>query len=251
MARSMPSLYCYDVAYLALVLLLILSCCSMVADGFDCSRVRIRASGSNRNIPSVVSMRTRTRLFQVAPSSTSLPEISDKDNDDDMEHKSQQMGAWVPVGSLSCLKGLDPLEIEIMGHKFAVWKSAKSVWSVLANECPHRMAPLSLGRVDPLTDCLECPYHGWQFDGGGTLQRIPQLEATAPLQAESRSVQSFPVHTTGDLLWAFLPTSFHGESYPKSLLPEDYYQGLGKFVDQGASFYTQDLPFSYDFLIEK
>jgi phenylpropionate dioxygenase-like ring-hydroxylating dioxygenase large terminal subunit len=108
-----------------------------------------------------------------------------------------------------------------------------------------------LGRIDPLTNCLECPYHGWQFDGNGTLQRIPQLEPTAPLQAEDRSVQSFPVHATGDLLWVFLPTSFHGESFLKTLLPEDYYQGLGKFVDQEASFYTQDLPFSYDFLIEK
>jgi phenylpropionate dioxygenase-like ring-hydroxylating dioxygenase large terminal subunit len=248
----MPSLCRHVVAYSALVLLLLLSCCSMIADGFDCSIVRIRASGFGRNIPGAASMTTRTRLFRVTPSSTSLPEMSDNDNNNDkMEDESQQMGAWVPVGSLSCLEGLDPVEIEIMGHKFAVWKSAKSVWSVLTNDCPHRVAPLSLGRIDPLTNCLECPYHGWQFDSNGTLQRIPQLQAEAPLQAETRSVKSFPVHTTGDLLWVFLPTSFHGESFPKTILPEDYYQGLGKFVDQGASFYTQDLPFSYDFLIEK
>ena len=24
--------------------------------------------------------------------------------------------------------------------------------------CPHRLAPLSQGRVDPLTGCIECPY---------------------------------------------------------------------------------------------
>jgi nitrite reductase/ring-hydroxylating ferredoxin subunit len=233
MARSTPFL-CTSV-YLTVLLL-----SSSIVNGFDCSRIR-----GLRKIPGV-----SVNLFQVSQSSTSIPEIS-FDNDDETEDESQQMGAWVPVGSLSCLEGLDPVEMEIMGHKFAVWKSAKNVWSVLANECPHRMAPLSLGRVDPLTNCLECPYHGWQFDRNGTLQSIPQLEKTAPLQAESRSVEAFPVHATGDLLWVFLPTSFHGESFPRSLLPEDYYHGLGNFVDRGASFYTQDLPFSYDFLIEK
>jgi nitrite reductase/ring-hydroxylating ferredoxin subunit len=251
MAHFRPSLCCHVVDSMV-VFLLMLSCCTIVASGFECSsRVRIRGCESCRNIPSVASMTTRKRLFRVAPSFTMIPEISDNDNDDDVEDESKHLGAWAPVGSLSCLESLDPVEIEIMGHKFAVWKSAESVWSVLNNECPHRMAPLSLGRVDPLTNCLECPYHGWQFDHNGTLQSIPQLEPTAPLQAESRSVQSFPVHTTGDLLWVFLPTSFHGESFPKTLLPEDYYHGLAKFVDSGASFYSQDLPFSYDFLIEK
>jgi phenylpropionate dioxygenase-like ring-hydroxylating dioxygenase large terminal subunit len=166
------------------------------------------------------------------------------------EVASSSMGAWVPVGSVSCLKGLDPTEIECMGLKFAVWRSG-TTWSVVNNECPHRMAPLSLGRVDPATNCIECPYHGWQFDCDGKLQSIPQLEAGQELRSGERSVVSYPTHLTGDLLWMFLPTSIHGESFPRTLLPEDYYHDLHNFMGNDTTYYTNDLPFSYDFLVEK
>lgn len=210
-----------------------------------------RFSASSRNGHSFSRTKTPASLLRVASDASDISEIPEISGDDDQGKPSQHMGAWVPVGSISCWKGLDPIDIEIMGNKFAVWKSAAASWSVLVDECSHRMAPLSLGRIDPVTKCLECPYHGWQFDRNGTLQRIPQLEKPANLQADSRSVEAFPVHTTGDLLWVFLPTSFHGESFPQSMLPEEYYHGLGDFCGRGVTFFTQDLPFSYDFLVEK
>jgi nitrite reductase/ring-hydroxylating ferredoxin subunit len=136
--------------------------------------------------------------------------------------------------------------VEIMGHKFVVWNPKSEEWSVLLDECPHRLSPLSLGRIDPVTKRIECPLHGWQFDGNGTLQSIPQLDPTASLCSESRSVESYATHVRGDLLWVFLPTLFHGESFPESILPEDYYPDW-----INTTFYTQELPFSYDFLVEK
>lgn len=166
---------------------------------------------------------------------------------------SPQLGAWVPIGSISCLQGLGPTDIEVFGRKFAVWESTQkgSKWSVIVDECPHRSSPLSLGRIDPHTNCLECPYHGWQFDTEGTLQKIPHLEPNAELRPEARSVQSFETHLTGDLLWAFFPSSFHGESFPKSVLPEHYYKDLTHVIEKNLTFYTQELPFSFDFLAEK
>jgi phenylpropionate dioxygenase-like ring-hydroxylating dioxygenase large terminal subunit len=190
--------------------------------------------------------------------------LDDADADD--EDSSMMLGAWVPVGSCSSLQGLVPTEVEIMGHKFAIWKAdsdgdgSSSHWSVVDDECPHRMAPLSLGRIDPITQCLECPFHGWQFDCNGTVRSIPQLDelddaesntAVNHKKADVRSVRSFPTHVTGDLLWMFLPTSFHGESFPLTLMPEDYYQGLGNFMGPRDSLYASDLPFSFDFLVEK
>lgn len=43
--------------------------------------------------------------------------------------------------------------------------------SVLLDRCPHRNAPLSDGRV--VDGRIECPYHGWTFDGGGQCVLIP------------------------------------------------------------------------------
>lgn len=186
---------------------------------------------------------------------TLLASSVDAESDIDRSSSESSMGAWVPVGSKSSLSGLDPTEIEMFGHKFVVWqdpskKITNQSWSVLTNVCPHRMAPLSWGRVNPATNCLECPYHGWQFDGQGTLTSIPHLEPGGNLMTEKRSVQSFSVHETGDLIWAFLPTSFHGESFPRSLLPEHYYADLQEVVDRSPSFFSQEMALSYDFLGE-
>ena len=168
----------------------------------------------------------------------------------DLEDRAPALGAWVPIGSVSCIQGLAPLQIQVFGYKFVVWKSGDT-WSVLADECPHRFSPLSIGLMDPKTKCLECPLHGWQFSANGTLQSIPQLEKTAELRPDVRSVESYETLVTGDLLWAFLPTSFHGEAFPKSMLPLDYYKDLNDVIQQNATFYTQEMPFSFDFMVEK
>ena len=54
----------------------------------------------------------------------------------------------------------------------------------LADTCPHRLAPLSEGRlaVDASGKTrLECSYHGWQFAGCGKCTKLPQLEGTKPI----------------------------------------------------------------------
>ena len=90
---------------------------------------------------------------------------------------------------------------------------------------------------------------GWQFDTDGTLTSIPQLEPDKKIPAKS-SVTSFPVHLAGDLLFTFLPTSIHGESFPKSLLPEEYYPFLNDSIESQTTYYSRELPYSFDFLVE-
>ena len=165
---------------------------------------------------------------------------------------SSSLGAWVPIGSASSLTGLDPVAMEIFGRRFCVWQKSPTTWSVMVDVCPHRLAPLSQGRVDATTKCIECPYHGWQFQSNGTLFRIPQLEQERRTfeSIHGHDVTSYPVHLTGDLLWAFLPTSFHGESFPINLLPEDYYSDIGNDIILQSTWYVRDLPYSWDFLVE-
>jgi phenylpropionate dioxygenase-like ring-hydroxylating dioxygenase large terminal subunit len=160
------------------------------------------------------------------------------------------LGAWVPIGSISSLEGLDPVSIAVFGTQLVVWKKKSGEWSVLLDECTHRLAPLSQGRVDPTTNCIECPYHGWQFDNHGTLTRLPQLEENKSLPTNANA-KSFPVHVCGDLLFAFLPTRLHGESFLNDTTPDTYYPDLKELVsEQNQTFYSRDLPYSWDFLVE-
>jgi phenylpropionate dioxygenase-like ring-hydroxylating dioxygenase large terminal subunit len=161
------------------------------------------------------------------------------------------LGAWIPIGSASSLEGLSPTKIEIMGENFAVWNNPVSKkWSLLLDICPHRLAPLSQGRINDETGCVECGYHGWQFQNDGTVSVIPQLE-DGKNREKIPAATSFSVHETGDLLWAFLPSSFHGESFPKSVLPEDYYYpGLHMDMARNSTYYVQEAPSSFHMLVE-
>ena len=153
--------------------------------------------------------------------------VIDESENDRLSPDGPHLGAWMPLGSASSLTGLTPVQIRVCGVDIAVWhkplpKDAKrdaaaTEWSALVDACPHRLAPLSQGRVDPKSGCIECPYHGWAFDLDGSLQSIPQLDEGRTIKAatgDNGAATSLPVHAAGDLLFVFLPTDITGESWP-------------------------------------
>ena len=156
-----------------------------------------------------------------------------------------QLGAWMPLGSASSLTGLNPVQIKICGIDVAVWhkplpKGAKKYavateWSAMVDACPHRLAPLSQGRVDPESGFIECPYHGWAFDTDGSLKALPQLDEGRTIDKVNIKSTSLPVHVAGDLLFVFLPTAITGESWPINHLPEDHYPYLKDKMEKGTT----------------
>lgn len=68
--------------------------------------------------------------------------------------------------------GARPLARTILGVPIVLFRSAGKI-AALVDRCPHRNAALSEGRVDG--DLIECPYHGWAFDGSGTCRRVPGM----------------------------------------------------------------------------
>lgn len=86
--------------------------------------------------------------------------------------------AWYPVAYLD---DLDPAQITrftLLERGIAIWWDPNgSAWRVFEDKCPHRLAPLSEGRVNEAGE-LECPYHGWAFAGDGACTHIPQQPPT-------------------------------------------------------------------------
>ena len=60
--------------------------------------------------------------------------------------------------------------------------------------CPHRGAPLSLGKVNTVNghECVVCPYHGWAFDEDGVLRSVPAAEGIGEWP-EKALVDHYPV----------------------------------------------------------
>ena len=84
-----------------------------------------------------------------------------------------------------------PLAVTLMGTPLVVFRGEGGAPGALLDRCPHRNAPLSLGRVEGGT--LECGYHGWRFDGGGTCRRVPGL-----LDEHEKTGRNVPVYGTPD-----------------------------------------------------
>jgi len=77
----------------------------------------------------------------------------------------------------------------------------------LTDRCPHRFAPLSLGRV--VADTIECPYHGWRFDGTGRCRAVPGLLEPVP----NVMVPPHAVREANGLVY-ISPEAARGEPYP-------------------------------------
>jgi phenylpropionate dioxygenase-like ring-hydroxylating dioxygenase large terminal subunit len=68
----------------------------------------------------------------------------------------------------------------------------------LADRCPHRNVPLSIGRCRE-DGTLECAYHGWRFDGGGTCRAVPGYDGR-PDRVARRAV-SYPARERDGVVW--------------------------------------------------
>ena len=104
---------------------------------------------------------------------------------------------WYPACQSSEL-GTKPIATELMETPVVLFRDAHGRPQALADRCPHRNAPLSLGRVER-DGSLRCGYHGWCFDGAGTCTEVPGLEANAA--APNRSVPSFAATESDGFVW--------------------------------------------------
>lgn len=55
--------------------------------------------------------------------------------------------------------------------KLALFRNTKGEVCCVADQCTHRGASLSLGRVNG--DCIKCPFHGLEFDKNGECRLVP------------------------------------------------------------------------------
>ncbi|MBT2321920.1 aromatic ring-hydroxylating dioxygenase subunit alpha [Variovorax paradoxus] len=92
-----------------------------------------------------------------------------------------------------------PLPRTILGERVVLFRDAEGNPRALLDRCPHRFAPLSLGKV--VDGCIQCPYHGLQFGGDGACTRNPHGNGAIPKAAQ---VRSYPVVERWSVLWIWM-----------------------------------------------
>jgi phenylpropionate dioxygenase-like ring-hydroxylating dioxygenase large terminal subunit len=146
-------------------------------------------------------------------------------------------------------------------------------WVVQSDLCPHRLAPLSEGRLE--TDgAIQCSYHGWRFDAAGKTALIPQLEKVDP-SAHARAcshpkscVAVHPCRAFMGVLWvwgeaggadvALRAATTPPTCVPKAMLPLSSSSPSSsasspaprRLRPAGAGWYSRDVPVATDVLLE-
>jgi phenylpropionate dioxygenase-like ring-hydroxylating dioxygenase large terminal subunit len=108
---------------------------------------------------------------------------------------------WYPVALGKEVTNEAPLRVKILGLHFVAFRDGDGAAHVLADTCVHRGGALGNGSLHD--GCVECPYHGWRFDGSGQCVRIPTLADDQKIPARAR-IDSYPTDEKYGVLFAFL-----------------------------------------------
>lgn len=157
---------------------------------------------------------------------------------------------WYPLSPIEDLDPKRPTPVMLLGLRLVIWKpGASETYRVFLDQCPHRLAPLSEGRVDEKIGHLMCSYHGWQFDEQGLCTHIPQAENPQLVAKNQQNLcaTALPCCQENELLWVW-PDAKSAElaaATPRPLSPQ---------VDASKGFVwsslVRDLEYDWQTLVE-
>lgn len=162
---------------------------------------------------------------------------------------------WYPVQWESDMPRDRPYEVRLFGRSYAVFKDKLTgLWAACDDLCPHRLAPLSEGRLVESKatgqTLIECAYHGWRFScEDGTCVDIPNVPTGSSIPPRASITRFYPVTVSNiGLIFLWLgPRELADES--KLPMDQRVAQADKKRVTTSSQF-KRSFPFSYDTLVE-
>jgi phenylpropionate dioxygenase-like ring-hydroxylating dioxygenase large terminal subunit len=111
---------------------------------------------------------------------------------------------WYPVAwSNDLSRGGKPLALMLLGDRVMIVRDRDGQLCALADRCPHRGVPLSLGKQE-VGGTWSCIYHGWTYDlCSGSMVACLTDGPDSPLVGRVR-VRTYPVVDRLGLVWVFM-----------------------------------------------
>lgn len=100
----------------------------------------------------------------------------------------------------------------LSGQPLVLFRDADGHACALEDRCAHRHAPLSAGRVSD--EGIECPYHGWTWDGAGRLAVLPATGERGDACRAAHASLTVPAHAVRELQGFVWVASGTGPSPP-------------------------------------
>lgn len=134
-----------------------------------------------------------------------------------MPHFTDLAEQWVALCPARALGRGRPLSFVLAGVRVLLFRDGAGVAQALWDRCPHRGVALSLGRI--VDGAIECPFHGWRFDGDGRCLHVPW---NPDARRETLGATALPLRERGGVLWLYTGPEARGEpAVPAPLLRDD------------------------------
>jgi phenylpropionate dioxygenase-like ring-hydroxylating dioxygenase large terminal subunit len=100
----------------------------------------------------------------------------------------------------------------LLGESVLLMRDEQGSVQAVSNRCPHRFAPLHLGKR--VKGGVQCPYHGLEFDGGGRCIHNPHGNGAIP---EAARLKRYPVVEKYSVVWIWMGDE---ESADEAAIPD-------------------------------
>lgn len=128
-----------------------------------------------------------------------------------------------------------PIGVHALGQDFVLFRDQTGKARCLSNICIHKGGSLCRGKI--VAGTVQCPYHGWRYDGEGRCVEIPSLGEARKIPKRAR-VDAYPTEEKWDWIWVFLGDLSEAERPPLPDFFPEYEQqdGTWRFVRGKAQF---------------
>lgn len=137
-----------------------------------------------------------------------------------------------------------PLGVTRFGKRLVLWRDQEGRLCCTTADCPHRGVDLAAGRI--VNGCVECPFHGFQFNGEGKCTVLPAHGKDRPIPPTMKT-RAFPVRERDGLVWVWYGA-------PRDPLPEPpWFEELDQgyvydtLIDDWNTHYTRAIENQLDF----
>lgn len=95
-----------------------------------------------------------------------------------------------------------PISRTIYDKPYVLFRDEEKKIKVFLDQCIHRGAPLSKGMCEK--NGIRCSYHGWRFNGDGSLAEIPSEGPTEVKINRPWKLQDVPAHQKDGCVWIWV-----------------------------------------------
>lgn len=105
---------------------------------------------------------------------------------------------WYAILESNEIKKSKPVGFTRMGEKLVAWRNSQGQLTVMSDLCPHRGVALSAGKLKG--DCIQCPFHGFEYDPSGVCKLVPAngMKAEPP---KALKVKTYPTREAHGLVY--------------------------------------------------